>query len=436
MKKADLKKISTTGAALLVLLSTLLPTPVWATTPETTTHYFNQYYEQEITTGEDGTEELTETKHYHAGSRIAEKTNEDLIFLHQDHLASTRLVTSARGEPLATLDYYPYGAIHQYNSVALGTVGVAEAPTDRQYTSQIYDPSADLYFYNARYYNPTTASFISADTAEGPNRYAYVAGNPINANDPSGHQSHSTQWGDSGVWKEYQSSPLYSQGFSAASFREAEPGDILAAGGIMAAVALDPLFAGSALFATAKNWEGEGDAGKAVVGFTARYLSGRATAKIMAAVWNRVLGPIVAKGAKALAGRRVLTATNSPNYGQIVHETATKVADLADDQAEAVIRRAISVAKDRPGSLTVQNCWDTAKFATDVMNTTGRHFVDTSLGVHNYSVDLLSGHTIDPILTGYNGSSSGLRFFTTEGGLARFIHSVTTLSTTLNGMGD
>ena len=171
------------------------PAPGYAAVSETTTLYFNQYYEQEITTGEDGTEELTETKHYHAGSRIAQRQKGsgeeegELIFFHQDRLASTRLITSARGEPLATLDYYPYGAIHQYNSVPLTTVGVAEAPTDRQYTSQIYDPSADLYFYNARYYNPTTASFISADTAEGPNRYSYVGGNPINRNDPSGRQA-------------------------------------------------------------------------------------------------------------------------------------------------------------------------------------------------------------------------------------------------------
>jgi len=192
MKKGNFKKISATWVATFALLSALPPS-ARATTPPTTTLYFNQYYEKEIATGKGEAEEVTETKHYYAGSQIAQRKKEageeeeELIFLHQDQLASTRLITNARGEKLATLSYYPYGAIHQYNGVSLDTVGVADAPTARQYTSQIYDPSAELYFYNARYYNPHTASFVSADTAEGPNRYAYVEGNPINASDPSGY---------------------------------------------------------------------------------------------------------------------------------------------------------------------------------------------------------------------------------------------------------
>ncbi len=54
------------------------------------------------------------------------------------------------------------------------------------YTSQTLDYSTNLYYYHARYYDPQTGHFISADSAEGPNRYAYVAGNPISRNDPSG----------------------------------------------------------------------------------------------------------------------------------------------------------------------------------------------------------------------------------------------------------
>jgi len=49
-------------------------------------------------------------------------------------------------------------------------------------------------YYNARYYDPAIGRFISADTIVDPgagnmgfNRYMYVAGNPVNYTDPSGH---------------------------------------------------------------------------------------------------------------------------------------------------------------------------------------------------------------------------------------------------------
>ena len=98
-------------------------------------------------------------------------------YLLQDHLASTRLITDQAGEIVAEYDYYPYGNLA--SSHRGGT-------TEHLYTSQTLDPSTNLYYYHARYYNPQTASFLSADSAEGPNRYAYVAGNPISRNDPSG----------------------------------------------------------------------------------------------------------------------------------------------------------------------------------------------------------------------------------------------------------
>ena len=64
---------------------------------------------------------------------------------------------------------------------------------DRQFTCQILD-STGLYYYNARYYDPTIGRFISADTivedAANPqtlNRYSYCQNNPMNSTDPSGH---------------------------------------------------------------------------------------------------------------------------------------------------------------------------------------------------------------------------------------------------------
>lgn len=37
-------------------------------------------------------------------------------------------------------------------------------PTDYQFTGQRHNSSVDLYFYNARYYDPALGRFIQADT--------------------------------------------------------------------------------------------------------------------------------------------------------------------------------------------------------------------------------------------------------------------------------
>ena len=110
-------------------------------------------------------------------------------YLHHDHLQSTRLITDDQGNKVEELDYFPYGSSrHPEDPAMAGDEGSSSGMTDIKYTSQIKDFSTNLYYYHARYYNPQTAHFISADKAEGPNRYSYVAGNPIVRNDPSGSQ--------------------------------------------------------------------------------------------------------------------------------------------------------------------------------------------------------------------------------------------------------
>nr|MBA3532767.1 RHS repeat-associated core domain-containing protein [Ardenticatenales bacterium] len=64
---------------------------------------------------------------------------------------------------------------------------------ERRYTGQIQD-AADMYFYNARYYDPTLGKFLQADTIvpepgnpQSFNRYSYVLNNPLKYTDPTGH---------------------------------------------------------------------------------------------------------------------------------------------------------------------------------------------------------------------------------------------------------
>jgi RHS repeat-associated protein len=128
---------------------------------------------------------LSETKvYYAAGNSTAVRTinsqSSVVSFIHPDHLGSTALVTKSNGTKDFSTSYYPYG--NQF-SVDSNQPSV----TDKLYTGQKKDNSINLYYYNARYYNPRTAKFISADKAQGPNRYAYVGNNPVMRNDPSGN---------------------------------------------------------------------------------------------------------------------------------------------------------------------------------------------------------------------------------------------------------
>jgi len=99
-----------------------------------------------------------------------------ISYLYSNHVGSTVLITKDSGTLDNSLEYYPYGE----------EITTISTNTDKLYTGQRKDTFSDLYFYNARYYNPQTSHFVSADKAEGPNRYAYVGNNPVMRNDPGG----------------------------------------------------------------------------------------------------------------------------------------------------------------------------------------------------------------------------------------------------------
>jgi RHS repeat-associated protein len=82
-----------------------------------------------------------------------------------------------------TVKYLPFG----------GARASVNIPTDKLFTGQRLD-STGLYYYNARYYDPTIGRFISADTMISDptdpqcfNRYAYCLNNPLKYIDSSGH---------------------------------------------------------------------------------------------------------------------------------------------------------------------------------------------------------------------------------------------------------
>ena len=101
------------------------------------------------------------------------------LWFHHDGVGSTRVLTDASGRAVARYTYMPYGTI--------GSVSGDES-TSLLFEGQYLDGESGLYYLRARYYDSVTAQFTSVDPAfvlTG-SRYAYVFGDPLNAEDPTG----------------------------------------------------------------------------------------------------------------------------------------------------------------------------------------------------------------------------------------------------------
>ena len=123
--------------------------------------------------------------YYYAGSqRIAMRDANGVYFLLSDHLGSSSVVVDANGKIVEEGYYLPWGGERGDLAIEL---------TDYGYTGQMRE--GDIYFYNARYYDPAIGRFMQADTIVPPtqgtqafDRYAYVNNNPLRYADPSGHR--------------------------------------------------------------------------------------------------------------------------------------------------------------------------------------------------------------------------------------------------------
>src|SRR5208282_2127882 len=90
-----------------------------------------------------------------------------------DALGSTVALSGPTGNTLAQYKYDPYG-----NVTITGT-----SSNPYQFTGRENDGTG-LYYYRARYHDPSTGRFVSADpigfNSSGANLYAYAQNNPIN----------------------------------------------------------------------------------------------------------------------------------------------------------------------------------------------------------------------------------------------------------------
>lgn len=121
------------------------------------------------------------------GLPLEQVSGNTALWFHHDQLGSTRLLTNGTGQAVAYYAYTPYGS----QSSSSGT-----ASTPLLYAGQYRDSESGLYYLRARYYDPTTAQFVTVDPAVDStlSPYAYVAGNPLNTADPTGLKRIDDRW--------------------------------------------------------------------------------------------------------------------------------------------------------------------------------------------------------------------------------------------------
>jgi RHS repeat-associated protein len=106
-------------------------------------------------------------------------SNNTVTYYHHDQLGSTRLLTNSTGTAAASFSYDPYGN-------TTGQTGTTTTPL--RYQGQFLDPETGLYYLRARYYDPSTAQFLTRDPLEDISNqpYLYANGDPVNLTDPTG----------------------------------------------------------------------------------------------------------------------------------------------------------------------------------------------------------------------------------------------------------
>jgi RHS repeat-associated protein len=98
-------------------------------------------------------------------------------------LGSQAMVADANGGKISEVRYYPWGE-DRYSAYTTSNT--------YRYTGQRAEFGSGLYYYGARWYDPTLGRFVQADTivpggVQGLDRYAYTFNNPLKYTDPSGH---------------------------------------------------------------------------------------------------------------------------------------------------------------------------------------------------------------------------------------------------------
>jgi RHS repeat-associated protein len=118
----------------------------------------------------------------------------EILYVHTDHLGSTRVLTNSDGEVVDVMHFFPFGE----------QMPTANTPaTTHLFTGHERDSESTLNYMMARYYGPLLGRFLSvdpvADSDQGSppswNRYSYVRNKPLSFNDLDGLRMNPVTYG-------------------------------------------------------------------------------------------------------------------------------------------------------------------------------------------------------------------------------------------------
>jgi RHS repeat-associated protein len=123
---------------------------------------------------------------YQQIAMMNDATADTTYFVHKDHLGSTRILSTVAGGVYDSMDYLPFG-----EQIAGGS------GSTHKFTGKERDSESGLDNFGARYMSSNLGRFMSPDEFKYINKadpqtlnlYGYVANNPINSVDPTGHAS-------------------------------------------------------------------------------------------------------------------------------------------------------------------------------------------------------------------------------------------------------
>jgi RHS repeat-associated protein len=162
--------------------------------PTKTTWYIGQHFEVDSFNGQTNYFNPTARYLFAGNVRFAKVKGEEdsnlAFYNHGDHLNSSSVITDKNGVVQEATTYKPFGEMRTHTPT-----GVLRS--NYKFTDQELDPETGLYYYGARYYDPTIGRFISPDTIvpdysdpQSLNRYSYVRNNPLGYIDPDGHEDY------------------------------------------------------------------------------------------------------------------------------------------------------------------------------------------------------------------------------------------------------
>jgi RHS repeat-associated protein len=143
----------------------------------------------------DASGNLTNEYIFLSGARIAmlQLSSSTVNYYIADHLGSSRIVTNSSGTVLDDSDFYPFGGERPY---------LSSSGNNYKFTGKERDTESGLDDFAARFYTSNYGRFLSPDDSKyvksaDPqtwNLYGYVANNPINSVDPTGHSPNGHKW--------------------------------------------------------------------------------------------------------------------------------------------------------------------------------------------------------------------------------------------------